>query len=173
MINKLYKVQLKDGKTVPTFYQSVGDAIKAHGASNIDKIHEVIAKKDPTQEVAKLKDLVLVLSSRNDDDLDLSMKCGYAVTYNCPSYKKIFKGMKYLEVSENYVLEGEILKLNKFDMKVHQDWAAIMPSDAKKIWKWSIFHTKSVMISRADAEEKYGKISGVQGGIGYINLAKK
>jgi hypothetical protein len=29
------------------------------------------------------------------------------------------------------------------------------------------------MISRADAEAKYGKISGVQGGIGYINLAKK
>jgi hypothetical protein len=76
-------------------------------------------------------------------------------------------------VSENYVLEGEILKLNKFDMKVHQDWAAIMPSDAKKIWKWAIFHTKSAMISRADAEAKYGKISGVQGGIGYINLAKK
>ena len=173
MINKLYKVQLKDGKTIQTLYQSVGDAIKAHGASNIDKIHEVIAKKDPSQEVAKSKDLVLVLSSRNDDDLELSIKCGYAVTYNCPSYKKIFKGMKYLEVSENYVLEGEILKLNKFDMKVHQDWAAIIPKHSDKIWKWAIFHTKSVMISRADAEAKYGKISGVQGGIGYINLAKK
>jgi hypothetical protein len=79
MINKLYKVQLKDGKTVPTLYQSVGDAIKAHGASKIDKIHEVIAKKDASQEVAKSKDLVLVLSSRDDNDLELSLKCGYAV----------------------------------------------------------------------------------------------
>jgi hypothetical protein len=173
MENKLYKVQLKDGKTIQTLYQSVGDAVKAHGASKIDKIHEVIAKKDANQDVAKSKDLVLVLSSRNDDDLDLSMNCGYAVTYNCPSYRKIFKGMKYLEVSENYVLEGEIIKLNKFDMKVHQDWAAIIPKHSDKIWKWAIFHTKSVMISRADAETKYGKISGVQGGIGYINLAKK
>jgi hypothetical protein len=175
MINKLYKVQLKDGKIPATLYQSIGDAMKAHGASNIAKIDEVPAKKGKTTDVAKSKDLVLVLSSRGDDDLELSNKCGYAVTYNCPSYKKIYQGMKYLEVSENYVLEGEILKLDKFDLKVHLDWAAIIPRHTEKLWKWSIYHTKSVLIPRTEAEAKYGKIPGVQGGIGYIhfNLPKE
>ncbi len=35
----------------------------------------------------------------------------------CPPYKKIFQGMKYLEVSENLVLEGEMYKLDNFDFK--------------------------------------------------------
>lgn len=173
MLNKLYKVQLKDGKIPTTLYQTVGDAIKAHGAGNIVKIDEVAAKKSSTGTIAKSSDLVLVLSSRADNDLELSLKCGYAVTYNCPSYKKIFAGMKYLEVSENFVLEGEILKLDKFDLKVHHDWASIIPRHQEKIWKWAIFHTKATLIPRADAEKKYGKIPGVQGGIGYINLGKK
>ena len=173
MINKLYKVQLKDGKIPTTLYQSIGDAIKAHGAANVVKIDEVAGKKTGSSGVAKSKDLGLVLSSRSDDDLELSIKCGYAVTYNCPSYKKIYQGMKYLEVSDNFVLEGQILKLDKFDIKVHHDWAAIIPRYSEKIWKWSIYHTKAAIISRNEAEVKYGKIPGVQGGIGYINLAKK
>ena len=173
MINKLFKVQLKDGKIPTTLYQSIGDAIKAHGVNNIVKIDEVSAKKKITSEISKALDLILVLSSRSDDDLELSIKCGYAVTYNCPSYKKIYQGMKYLEVSDNFVLEGQILKLDKFDIKAHHDWAAIIPRHAEKIWKWSIYHTKAAIISRNEAEAKYGKIPGVQGGIGYINLAKK
>jgi hypothetical protein len=171
MINKLYKVHLKNGKIPVTLYQSPSDAFKEHGASNIEKINEVSVKKGITSEVAKSKDLVLVLSSRGDDDLKLSIKCGYAVTYNCPSYKKIYQGMKYLEVSENLVLEAEILKLEKFDLKVHQDWAVLLPKDTQKLWKWSIYHTKAVIIPRFEAEIKYGKILGVQGGIGYINSA--
>jgi hypothetical protein len=173
MLNKLYKVQLKDGKIPTTLYQSIGDAINAHGAANVVKIDEVAGKKTSSSGVDKSKDLGLVLSSRSDDDLELSIKCGYAVTYNCPSYKKIYQGMRYLEVSDNFVLEGQILKLDKFDIKVHHDWAAIIPRHAEKIWKWSIYHTKAAIISRNEAEAKYGKIPGVQGGIGYINLAKK
>ncbi len=172
MINKLFKVQLKNGKIPVTLYQSVGDAMKAHGASNIAKIDEVSSKKANSPDVAKSKDLILVLSNRADNDLELSNKCGYAVTYNCPSYKKIYQGMKYLEVSENFVLEGEILKLEKFDFKVHQDWAVLLSKETQKIWKWSIYHTKAVIIPRFEAEIKYGKIPGVQGGIGYINLSK-
>jgi len=173
MITKLYKVQLKDGKIPTTLYHSIGDAIKAHGVKNIFKFDEVPTKKVNTTNVAKSKDLILVLSSRSHDDLNLSIKCGYAVTYNCPSYKKIFQGMKYLEVSENSVLEGEILKLEKFDIKVHLDWASIIPRHQEKLWKWSIYHNNSTIIPREDAEKKYGKIPGVQGGIGYINLAIK
>ena len=172
MINKLFKVHLKNGKIPVTLYQSVTDAMKEHGANNIAKIDEVSAKNGKSSDVLKSKDLILVLSSRADNDLELSIKCGYAVTYNCPSYKKIYQGMKYLEVSENFVLEGEILKLEKFDPKVHQDWAVLLSKDTQKLWKWSIYHTKAVIIPRLEAEIKYGKIPGVQGGIGYINSAK-
>ena len=173
MLKKLFKVQLIDGKIPATLYQTASDAVKAHGAKNIKKIEEVAEKKTKGTEVSKSKDLILVLSSRGDDDLELSIKCGYAVTYNCPSYKKIFQGMKYLEVSENLVLEGEILKLEKFDLKIHHDWALIAPRLEGELWNWSIYHSKATIISRAEAEEKYGKISGVQGGIGYMNLSKK
>jgi hypothetical protein len=172
MIKKLYKIQLKDGKIPATLYQSTAEAIKAHGASNIAKIEEVPAKNSKLNEVNKSKDLMLVLSSRSDEDLALSIKCGYAVTYNCPSYKKIFQGMKYLEVSENLVLEGEIYKLDKFDLNVHHDWAAILPRHSEKLWKWSIYHRNAKIISREEAENKYGKINGVQGGIGYIDLSE-
>jgi hypothetical protein len=172
MVNKLYKVQLKDGKIPSTLFHSISDAIKAHGVSNIVKIDEVSTKKPNISSITKSNDLILVLSSRSNDDLELSLKCGYAVTYNCPSYKKTFPGMKYLEVSENQVLEGEILKLEKFDLKQHYDWASIIPRHQEKIWKWSIYHSKSIIISRTEAENKYGKIPGVQGGIGYIDLSK-
>ena len=73
MINKLFKVQLKDGKIPTTLYQSIGDAIKAHGVNNIVKIDEVSAKKKITSEISKALDLILVLSSRSDDDLELSI----------------------------------------------------------------------------------------------------
>ena len=172
MINKLFKVQLKNGKIPSTLYQSISDAMKTHGATNIAKIDEVSTQKGKSAEVLKSKNLILVLSNRADNDLELSMKCGYAVTYNCPSYKKIYQGMKYLEVSENLVLEAEILKLEKFDLKVHHDWAELLTKGAQKLWKWSIYHTKAVIIPRSEAEIKYGKIPGVQGGIGYINTEK-
>ena len=56
MINKLFKVQLKDGKIPTTLYQSIGDAIKAHGVHNIVKIDEVSAKKKITSEISKSLD---------------------------------------------------------------------------------------------------------------------
>ena len=41
-----------------------------------------------------------------------------------------------------------------------------------KIWKWAIFHSNAKIITREEAEAKYGKIPGVQGGIGYLDLSK-
>jgi hypothetical protein len=172
MVNKVYKVYLKDGKIPATLYPSFDDAVKAHGLKNIAKVDEVIIKKGNSSSVAQSKDLILVLSSRSDEDLKLSLKCGYAVTYNSPSFKKIFQGMKYLEVSENLVLEGTIVKLDKYDSKLHHDWNSIIPRKQKP-WNWAIYHTNSSIIPREEAEGNYGKISGVQGGIGYIDLTKK
>ena len=172
MLNKAYKVHLIDGKIPITLYPSFNDAVKAHGLKNISKVEEVIIKKGNSASVAPSKDLILVLSSRSDDDIELSMKCGYAVTYNSPSYEKIFTGMRYLEASEKLVLEGVILKREKYDSKLHLDWSSIIPRN-KKLWNWSIYHSNSTVITREEAEKNYGKISGVQGGIGYIDLSQK
>ena len=51
-----------------------------------------------------------------------------------------------------------LYKLDKFDLNVHHDWAAILPRHSDKFWKWSIYHRNAKIISREEAENKYGKI---------------
>lgn len=171
MNNKGFKITLHDGRVIDKYFATLQDAIKELGLKNIKKADEVTIKKSSAA-VAPSKDSALVISMRSEEDLQLSLTCGYAVTYNCPSYKRIFPGMKYFETSENSVLEAEIVKLAKYDSMVHHHWKGpgFKPD---KTWKWAIFHINAQMITRADAEAKYGKISGVQGGIGYLNLSKK
>ena len=82
-----------------------------------------------------------------------------------------FVGMKYFETSDNFVLEGEIVKLSKYDSILHHHWEGpgFRPD---KVWKWAIFHKNSTIITKEEAEAKYGKIPGVQGGIGYLDFSK-
>ena len=170
MNNKAFKITLKEGQVSEKLFATVQDAIKEFGVKNIAKIDEVNIKKSSTA-VAPSRDTALVISMRSEDDLKLSLDCKYAVTYNCPSYKRIFPGMKYFETSENFVLEGEIVKLAKYDSLVHHHWKGpgLRPD---RVWKWAIFHKNSKIISREEAESIYGKMPGVQGGIGYIDLSK-
>jgi len=170
MNNKAFKITLKEGQVSEKLFATVQDAIKEFGVKNIAKIDEVTIKKSSTA-VTPSRDSALVISMRSEADLKLSMDCKYAVTYNCPSYKRIFPGMKYFETSEKFVLEGEIVKLAKYDSLIHHHWKGpgFKPD---KTWKWAIFHSNAKIITREEAEAKYGKIPGVQGGIGYIDLSK-
>ena len=170
MNNKAFKITLQDGRVIDKYFSTVQDAIKELGLKNIKKVDEVSIKKTNAS-VIPAKDTALVISMRSEDDLKLSLSCGYAVTYNCPSYKRIFPGMKYFETSEHHVLEGEIVKLAKYDSLLHHHWKGpgFKPD---KVWKWAIFHKNSKIISKEEAEAKYGKIPGVQGGIGYLDLSK-
>ena len=170
MNNKAFKITLQDGRVIDKYFSTVQDAIKELGVKNIKKVDEVTIKKSNTT-VVPAKDSALVISMRSDNDLQLSLSCCYAVTYNCPSYKRIFPGMKYFETSENNVLEGEIVKLAKYDSLLHHHWKGpgFKPD---KVWKWAIFHKNSKIITKEEAEAKYGKIPGVQGGIGYLDLSK-
>jgi hypothetical protein len=167
---KLYKVQLLDGKETTTLYETRQEAIRAH-RGNISKLIEVLPKATKTKPAPTADELVIVISARSNEDLEISKDCGYAVMYNSPKKDKIYEGMKYLEVSEDHVLEGTIYKLEKYEKSVHTRWSSIVPRFPTKTWKWAIFHKNGKIVPRKNVEERYSNpLKGTQGGISYIKI---
>jgi hypothetical protein len=166
---KLYKVQLLDGKETTTLYETRQDALRAH-RGNVAKLIEVLPKATKTKPAPTIDELVIVISARSNEDLEISKDCGYAVMYNCPKRDKIYEGMKYLEVSEDYVLEATITKLEKYEKGAHHHWKG--PGyKPDKVWKWALFHKNGRIIPRKNVEERYSNpLKGTQGGISYIKI---
>ena len=166
---KLYKVQLLDGKETTTLYETRQDALRAH-RGNVAKLIEVLPKESKKKADVTHDQLAIVISARSNEDLDISKECGYAVMYNCPKRDKIYEGMKYLEVSDEYVLEATITKLEKYEKGAHHHWKG--PGyKPDKTWKWALFHKNGKIISRRNAEERYSNpLKGTQGGISYIKI---
>jgi hypothetical protein len=167
---KLYKVQLLDGKETTTLYETRQEAVRAH-RGNIAKLIEVLPKHTKPKVVAPTNDqLAIVISKRSNEDLDISKNCGYAVMYNCPKMDKIYDGMKYLEVSNDYVLEATITKLEKYEKSIHHHWKG--PGyKPDKVWKWALFHKNGKIVPRKNVEERYSNpLKGTQGGISYIKI---
>ena len=160
-----------NGSSPSTLYETRQEALRAH-RGNIQKLVEVIPKVIKSKkEIVRNSDLALLISQRSDEDLDISIGCGYAVMYNCPSRTKIYPGMRYLEVSSDNVLEAEIVRLEKYEKSVHTDWSGITPRFPDKLWKYAIYHKNGKIIDRKVIEEKYGNpLKGTQGGISYINI---
>lgn len=170
IVEKHYRVQLLDGKETTTLYETRQEAVRAH-RGNIVKLIEVLPKHTKPKVVAPSNDqLAIVISARSNEDLDISKGCGYAVMYNCPKMDKIYDGMKYLEVSGDYVLEATITKLEKYEKSIHHHWKG--PGyKPDKTWKWAIFHKDGKLVSRKSAEERYSNpLKGTQGGISYIKI---
>lgn len=166
---KHYQVVLLNGSVPSQLYETRQEALRAH-RGNISKLVEVIPKTIKKKEKPS-SEQVLLISHRSIEDLEISLECGYAVMYNCPSKEKIYEGMKYLEVSQDFVLEGEIRKLEKYEKSAHPAWSGITPRFPDKIWKFSVFHKNSKIIPRNVAEQKYNNpLKGTQGGISYINI---
>lgn len=163
---KMFKAHLKEGSTVLELFETPSEIIKKFGASNILKIEEVYKTNTKVEENASKK-TILEISARSYDDLTLSKECGYAVTYNKPSLTKIYEGMTYIETSDEYVLVADFLRIEKYDKLIHHHWKGpgYRPN---KTWKWALYHRNPKIISREDAEKQFGKLSGVQGGIGYV-----
>ena len=116
IVEKQYRVQLLDGKEITTLYETRQEAVRAH-RGNINKLIEVLPRHTKPKVVAPTNDqLAIVISARSNEDLNISKDCGYAVMYNCPKMDKIYDGMKYLEVSDEYVLEATITKLEKMEI---------------------------------------------------------
>ena len=79
--------------------------------------------------------------------------------------------MTYLEVSEDKVLEGRVVRLEKYSPSVHSRWSGITPRFPDRPWRYTIYHKGSKIISREDAVKKYGNpLNGTQGGISYIKF---
>jgi len=166
---KLYKVQLLDGNETTTLYETRQDALRAH-RGNVAKLIEVLPKESKKKPDVTHDQLAIVISARSSEDLEISKECGYAVMYNCPKRDKIYEGMKYLEVSDEYVLEATITKLEKYEKGAHHHWKG--PGyKPDKTWKWALFHKNGKIISRRNAEERYSNpLKGTQGGISYIKI---
>ena len=166
---KLYKVQLLDGKETTKLYETRQEALRAH-RGNISKLIEVLPKATKPKPVSTIDELVIVISARSNEDLEISKDCGYAVMYNCPKRDKIYEGMKYLEVSDNYVLEATITKLEKYEKGAHHHWKG--PGyKPDKTWKWALFHKNGKIVPRKNVEERYSNpLKGTQGGISYIKI---
>jgi len=169
IVEKAYKVVLLDGSEPSTLYNTMQDAVRAH-RGNIKKLVEVLPKVTKKKVEVTHDQLAIVISARSNEDLDISKDCGYAVMYNCPKRDKIYEGMVYLEVSDEYVLEATITKLEKYEKGIHHHWKGPGYRPNKE-WKWALFHKNGKIISRESAELKYNNpLKGTQGGISYIKL---
>ena len=166
---KLYKVQLLDGKETTTLYETRQDALRAH-RGNVAKLIEVLPKETKKKVEPTSDQLAIVISARSNEDLEISKDCGYAVMYNCPKRDKIYEGMKYLEVSDDFVLEATITKLEKYEKGAHHHWKG--PGyKPDKTWKWALFHKNGKIVPRKNVEERYSNpLKGTQGGISYIKI---
>jgi hypothetical protein len=164
---KKYKVVLKQGICSDIFDTPI-QAVKRFG-SNLEKVVEFTPPKKKKIETPPTQQALLI-SGRSDDDLKLSMDCGYAVMYNCPNKTKLYEGMPYLEVSENSVLEGEVIRIEKYQKSIHHHWKGPGYRPEKE-WAWAIFHRKSKITEKQSAQKKYDNpLAGTQGGISYIKF---
>jgi len=162
---KLFKIELKSGKACSEVFETPTQAIKKYGIANIAKFIE-FHTKDVVAKITE-KDSAVVLSGRSLEDLNISKRCGYMVSYNRPNPDKVKAGLTMLELSDEFVLETEITSIEKYDKSLHKEWSSITPFKPGEEWDWAIYHKNSNIIPRAEAETKWGKLAGIQGGIGY------
>lgn len=165
-----YKVVFLNGITSTESYNTRQEAIRAH-RGNVSKLVEVIPKKPiKKNEVVASTNEALLISKRSDEDLEISKNCGYAVTYNCPKKDRLYEGMRYLEVSDDNVLEAEVLRIERYEKSIHHHWKGPGYRPDKE-WAWAIFHRNGTIKSKVDMVKKYGNpLKGTQGGISYIKI---
>jgi hypothetical protein len=78
--------------------------------------------------------------------------------------------MRYLEVSDEQVLEAEVIRIEKYEKGVHHHWKGPGYRPDKE-WEWAIYHKRGRIIDRRTAEKKYDNpLKGTQGGISYIKI---
>lgn len=166
---RLYKVVLLNGSISSDVFNTRQEAIRAH-RGNITKLIEVVPKETKKIKTDMSSIEALLISKRSDVDLETSLDCGYAVTYNCPKRDRLYEGMRYLEVSDDHVLEAEVLRLEKYEKGIHHHWKGPGYRPDKE-WAWAIYHKNGKIIDRVKAENKYNNpLKGTQGGISYIKI---
>jgi hypothetical protein len=165
----LYQVVLLNGSISSELYKTRQDAVRSH-RGNISKLVEVVPRTTKKTKVDMSSVEALLISKRSNDDLVTSLDCGYAVTYNCPKRDRLYDGMRYLEVSDEQVLEAEVIRIEKYEKGVHHHWKGPGYKPDKE-WEWAIYHKRGRIIDRRTAEKKYNNpLKGTQGGISYIKI---
>lgn len=164
-----YQVVLLNGSISSELYKTRQDAVRSH-RGNISKLVEVVPRTTKKTKVDMSSVEALLISKRSNDDLVTSLDCGYAVTYNCPKRDRLYDGMRYLEVSDEQVLEAEVIRIEKYEKGVHHHWKGPGYKPDKE-WEWAIYHKRGRIIDRRTAEKKYDNpLKGTQGGISYIKI---
>lgn len=167
---RLYQAVLIDGSSSNELYNTRQDALRAH-RGNILKLVEVLPRNNKkTAQITPATNEVLLITKRNDDDLETSLSCGYTVTYNCPKTERLFEGMQYLEASDDQVLEAQVVRIERYEKSIHNHWKGPGYKEDKE-WSWVIFHKNGKIIDKRVAKEKYDNtLRGTQGGIAYIKI---
>jgi len=164
---KQFKVELNKGPKVLEHFSTPTAILRKFGASNIKKISEVYVDVDTGSK--NNNEFALEISARDNEDIQRSFDCGYTVSYNKPNEDKVFEGMTYFETSDDSVLVAEFVRWEKYDRMLHSQWVGPGYRPEKE-WEWALFHKNAKIVPRSEVEEKYGKIVGRQGGIGYVKL---
>lgn len=165
----LYQVVLSNGSIPTDLYKTRQEAVRAH-RGNISKLVEVVPKATKKTKIDMSSVEALLISKRSNDDLKTSLDCGYAVTYNCPRRDRLYEGMRYLEVSDEQVLEAEVVRIEKYEKGVHHHWKGPGYRPDKE-WEWAIYHKRGRILDRKASEKKYNNpLKGTQGGISYIKI---
>jgi hypothetical protein len=169
ILERLYQVVCLDGSTPSTVYETRQEALRAH-RGNILKLVEVVPKMKKESKSTPSSSEGLLISKRSDEDLETSLECSYAVTYNCPKRDRLYEGMRYLEVSDDKVLEANVVRIEKYEKSIHHHWKGPGYRPDKE-WAWAIYHKNGRIIDRKTAEKKYDNtLKGTQGGISYIKI---
>lgn len=148
MIIKKYKVITKEGKSHPTLFDTISDAVKTVGAAKIKKIEERDFKEEVSEISIDRKNVIVI--GRTNKDLERSQLKREAVVFNRPVLTKVFEGMTVLELGDDKVLESKLYSIGTFDKKIHKDW----DSDGKE-YQWVLYHLNAKTLTLEDAFAKY------------------
>lgn len=167
MTIKKYKVITKDGKSHPTLFDTVSEAIKTVGAGKILKVEERSIKEEVSESSIDKKNVIVI--ARTNKELQISNTTNHAATLNRPVLTKVFDGMTVLELGEDKVLESKVNTIGTFEKNRHKDW------DDGKDYQWVLYHYKGNILTLEEAFAKYkdlDKFPTKEGAITYFNKGK-
>lgn len=170
MYYKKYKVITKQGKSHGTLFDTLKTAISTIGVSNIQKIEEVNISDSSDDKIVDKK-IAMLLTKRSDDDINISKKSGYTVSYVKPVNAKLFDGMKVIEVGETTVLVATLKVISRYEASLYPAWDS-SKYDSTKEWDWVLLHKGAKLMKMKEAIQQFGDLSGSTSGTSYIKLKK-
>ena len=149
---KKFKVIKKDGKAYPQLFDTIKDALREIGSSNITKLEEVFYDEQ-VSEITIDKKNVVVIARKKNEELEKSQKTGTAPVYNRPVLTKVYEGMTILELGEDKVLESKLVSIGTFNKDIHKGYDL-----TEKEYGWVLSHLSGVYLTVEEATKKYREL---------------